>query len=201
MTSSGTLVASMKMPPGGSGAPGVNFLGHGENDFGTGRRFRSLREIALEKLLAVLIAKYRAGVDEAGRVRRKAEQLRGRVAHRLKVNHLDAEQRHAGAKAQHVAVARHLRRVVIDVEQSAAAAGAKDGLLRAVDGERAVLIIDTPGADHAAIALDEIDDGGDRMLLDAGVGAQFFRQHLGHHVAGEVVVMDGAGARVAGELS
>ena len=35
------------------------------------------------------------------------------------------------------------------------------------------------------------------MLVDAGVGAQFLRQHLGQHVAGGVVVMDGARTRVA----
>ena len=132
-------------------------------------------------------------------MRSKAEQFLGRTAHRLKVDHLDAEQRHAGAETQHVAVARHLRRVVVDVEQSAAAAGAQDDLLRMVDDERAVMIIHAPGADDAAIPFDEIDDGRDRMFLDACVGAQLLRQHLGDHVAGGVVVMAGPVSGVTGK--
>ena len=185
---------------GGGGAPGVDFLGHGQDHLGTGRLLRRVGEIALEKLLALLISEHRARVDEAGRMRREAEQLLGRAAHRLEVDHLDAEERHAGAESQHVAVARHLRRVVVDVEQPAAAAGAQDDLLRVVDDERAVLVVDAPGADHAAVALDEIDDGRDRMLLDARIGAQLLRQHLGDHVAGGVVVMAGPVSGVAREM-
>ena len=132
-------------------------------------------------------------------MRREAEQFLGRAAHRLKVDHLDAEQRHAGAETQHVAVARHLRRVVVDVEQSAAAAGAQDDLLRMIDDERAVLVVHAPGADDAAIPFDEVDDGRDRVFLDARVGAQLLRQHLGDHVAGGVVVMTSPVSGVAGK--
>jgi hypothetical protein len=46
-----------------------------------------------------------------------------------------------------------------------------------------------PGADYTSIPFDEVDDGRDRMFLDAWVGAQLLRQHLGDHVAGGVVVM------------
>ena len=158
MTSSGTFVASMKMPPVERRAPGVDLLRHREDDLGTGRGLGGVGEIALEEFLALLIAKHRPGIDEAGRMRREAEQLRRRAAHRLEVDHLDAEQRHAGPEAEHVAVPGHLRRVVIDIEQPAAAAGAQDRLARAVDDEHALLVVDAPGADDAAIALIEIDN-------------------------------------------
>jgi hypothetical protein len=111
-------------------------------------------------------------------MRREAEQFGGRAAHRLEVDHLDAKQRRAGAETKHVAIAGDLWRVVVDIEQAAAAARAQDRLARVVDDERALLVVDAPGTDDAAITRDEIDNGGDRMLVDASVGARFFDSTL-----------------------
>ena len=132
-------------------------------------------------------------------MRGEPEQLAGRATHRLEVDHLDAEERHAGATAQHVAIARHLRGVVVDVEQPAASSGTEDRLLRGIGDERTVFVVDPPCADDTSVVHDEIDDGGDRMLVDAAIGAQLLRQHLGQHVAGGVVVVDGPRTRVAGK--
>src|SRR5215467_5514381 len=107
--------------------------------------------MALEKLFALLISEHCACVDESGGMRCEAEQLLGRAAHRLEIDHLDSQQRNAGTESQDVAVAGHLRRVVVDVEQPASAAGAQNDLLRTINDEHAVAVVHTPGADDAAI--------------------------------------------------
>src|SRR5262245_18193448 len=102
----------------------------------------------------------------------KAEEFLWRAAHRLEVDHLDADQRHPRAKTERVAVTCNLRRIVVDVEQPAAATGAQDDLLRLIYDERAVLVIYAPRADHAAIPFDKIDDCRYRVLSNACVSAQ-----------------------------
>jgi hypothetical protein len=70
-------------------------------------------------------------------------------------------------------------------------AEAQDDLLRPVDDQCAVLVVHAPGAHDAAIAQDQVHDGSDGVLFDAGIGAQLFREHLGQHVPGEVIVVHG----------
>ena len=180
-------------------AAGVDLLGHGEDDLAAGAALGGVGEVALEELLALAVAKHGAGVDEAGRMGGEAEQLLGRAAHGLEVDHLDAEERHAGPEPEHVAVPGHLRRIVVDVEQAAAAARAQDDLARRVGGEDAAGVVDAPGADHPAAVGDQVHDGGVGMLADAPVRAQLPRQRLGQHVAGGVVVVDRPRPAVVGE--
>src|SRR5215471_2707240 len=155
--------------------PRVDFLCHSENDFRAGGLFGGVRKIALEKFLALPVSKNCAGIDEASGMRSKAEKLLWRAAHRLEVDHLDTDQWHPCAKTERVAVTRNLRRIIVDVEQPAAATGAQDDLLRLIDGERAVLVIYAPRADHATIPFDKIDDRRYRVLFNACVSAQLLR--------------------------
>src|SRR5262249_52402127 len=149
------------------GAPRVDFLGHSEDDFRAGGMFCRVRKIALEKFVALPVSENCAGIDEASRMRGKAEKFLWRAAHRLEVDHLDADQWHPCAKTERVAVTRNLRRIVVDVKQPTATTGAQDDLPRLIDDERAVLVIDAPRADYAAIPFDKIDDRRYRGLFNA----------------------------------
>src|SRR5262245_2106986 len=89
--------------------PRVDFLCHSENDFRAGGLFCSVRKIALEKFLALPVPENCAGIDEASGMRGKAEKFLWRAAHRLEVDHLDANQWHPCPKTQGVAITRNLR--------------------------------------------------------------------------------------------
>src|SRR6516225_5183950 len=82
----------------GPSAPSMDFFGHGQDYFGTGRLLCGVGEIALEKFLAVPISEHRARVDKSCRMWREAKKFFRRTAHRLKIDHLDSEQRRASAE-------------------------------------------------------------------------------------------------------
>ena len=143
-----------------AGTPRMNFFRHGENNFTTGAFFCRFGEITFEKLFAILVPEDGARVNKASGVRGKTEQFGGRATHRLKIDHLDADQRHTGAKAHDITVTRHLRRIIVHVIQTTAATGGENYLFGGILRQHAFIVVDAPGTDDLAVVYGQIDDGG-----------------------------------------